>query len=77
MRLLCICLATAEDSSDALGSDGEREAVERDAETVTARGLGGDVVMAAAEVLNEGMSSGENLGRAVTLQSAHRPESCF
>jgi hypothetical protein len=38
------------------GSDGEGGVVEGDAESVSARGLGGDVVMAAAQVLDEGMS---------------------
>jgi hypothetical protein len=59
------------------GSDHEREFVEGDAEPVTVRGLGGDVVVAAAQVLHEGVSRGENPARAVTLQPAHRPQPCF
>jgi hypothetical protein len=54
-----------------------REVVERDAETVTARYLGGDVIVSAAQVLHEGMSRGENPARAVALQLAHRPQPCF
>lgn len=56
------------------GSDSEGEVVEGDAEPVAARDPGGNVVVAAAQVLNEGMSRSENPGRAVTLESSHRPE---
>jgi hypothetical protein len=43
-----------------LGSDGGREVVERDAEPVVAGNFGSDVVMAAAEILHEGMTGGES-----------------
>jgi hypothetical protein len=59
------------------GSDGEGEVVEGDAEPVSTRGLGGDVVVAAAQVLDEGMSCGEDPGGAGTLQAAHRPQPCL
>jgi len=36
-------------------------------------GIGGDVVVAAAQVLNKGLASGEDPRGAVTLESAHRP----
>jgi len=39
--------------------------------------FGGDVVVAASEVLHKGMSGGEGPGGAVTLQAAHRPEPGF
>jgi len=56
------------------GSDGEREVVEGDAKPVGARDLGGDVIVAAAQVLYEGMSHSENPDGAVTFQPAHRPQ---
>jgi hypothetical protein len=43
-----------------LGSYGEREVVEHDAEPVAAGDFGSDVIVAAAEVLDEGMSGGED-----------------
>ena len=43
-----------------LGSDSEREVLERDAEPVTIRDISGDVVVAAAQVLDEGVTGGEN-----------------
>ena len=36
-------------------------------------GVGGDVVVAAAEVLHEGVTGGESPRGAVAFQSAHRP----
>ena len=41
-------------------SDGECEVIEGDAEPVAARSLGSDVVVAAAQVLGESMSYGED-----------------
>ena len=38
------------------------------------RDVSGDVVVAAAQVLNEGKTGGEDPGGPVTLQSAHRPK---
>lgn len=49
-------------------SDGEGEVIEGGAEPVTARSLGGDLVMAAAEVLHEGMVGSQDPGGAVALQ---------
>ena len=40
-------------------SDGECQVVESDAEPVSAGGVGGDVVVAAAQVLHEGVTDGE------------------
>jgi len=40
-------------------------------------GVGGDVVVAAANVLREGVAGGEDPCGAVTSQSAHRPEPGF
>jgi len=42
------------------GSDGEREVVECHAEPMVAVDFGSDVVVAAAEVLHEGMTGGED-----------------
>ena len=42
-----------------------------------ARGVGGDVVVAAAEVLHESVTGGEDPRGAVALQSAHRAEPGF
>jgi len=53
-------------------SHGEGEFVEGDTEAVTSGDLGGDVIVAAAQILHEGMSRGEDPGGAVTLQAAHR-----
>jgi hypothetical protein len=44
---------------------------------VAARGLGGDVVVAAAQVLDEGMPRGEDPGGPVALEPAHWPQPCF
>jgi hypothetical protein len=52
------------------GSDGEREVVECRPEPVAAGDFGSDVVVAAAEVLDEGMPGGEGPHGAVALQSA-------
>jgi hypothetical protein len=39
--------------------------------------VGGDVVVAAAQVLDERVAGGEDPRSPVTLQSAHRPEPGF
>ena len=57
------------DQFASLDSDGECKVVEGAAEPMSARGPGGDVVVAPAEVLHEGVSGGENPDGAVTLQS--------
>jgi len=58
-------------------SDGEGEVVEGDAGPVAGRDFGGDVVVAAAQVLHEGMPGGEDPRGAVAFQPAHRPQPCF
>jgi hypothetical protein len=58
-------------------SDGEREVVGGDAEPVAVGRVDGDVVVAAANVLHEGVAGGEDPCGAVTFQSAHRPEPGF
>ena len=60
-----------------LGSDGGREVAERDEEPVAARNFGSDVVVAAAQVLDEGMTGGESPCRAVALQAPHWPQPGF
>jgi hypothetical protein len=50
-------------------SEGEREVVEGDAELVAAGGVGRDVAVAAAQVLHEGMTSGEHAHWAVIRRS--------
>ena len=52
--------ASEHDPDDLLGSDGEREVVECHAEPVVAGDFGSDVVVAAAQVLHEGMPGGED-----------------
>ena len=41
------------------GSDSEREVVEGDTQPVAAGDVGGDVIVAAAQVLHEGVTGGE------------------
>jgi hypothetical protein len=48
------------DHSNARWSNGDCPVVEGDAEPVAAGGVSGDVVLAAARVLDEGMTGGEN-----------------
>jgi hypothetical protein len=54
-------------------SDGERGRCTRCA-AVAARSVGGDVVVAAARVLDEGMPHGEDPGRVVRLSRTHRQQ---
>jgi hypothetical protein len=58
------------DPDAAVGSDGEREVVECRAEPVVAADFGSDVVVTAAQILHEGVTSGEDPRRAVPLQAA-------
>ena len=58
-------------------SDGEREVVECRPEPVMAGDFGGDVVVAAAEILDEGMTGSQDPRGAVTLQAPHRPQPGF
>src|SRR6266700_133726 len=53
------CARSRHDHPDGRWSDGEREVVEGDAEPVAAGDVGGDVVMAAAQILHEGVTGGE------------------
>ena len=46
-------------------------------EPVPAGHFGSDVVVAAAEILHEGVAGGQNPRGAVALQSAHGPEPGF
>src|SRR5260370_30863284 len=55
-------------------SDGDGKVIEGDPEPVAGGDAGGDVVVAAAQVLREGVTGGEGASWAVTLQPAHRPE---
>ena len=55
-------------------SDGDRELVEGLAEPVAVGYVGGDLVVAAAEVLDEGVPGGDDPRGPVALESAHRPE---
>ena len=55
-------------------SDGHRELVECCADPVAGGDVGGEFVVAAAEVLDEGMPGGQGPRGAVALQAAHRPE---
>ncbi len=52
-------------------SDGDREVVEGDAKPVAVEGVSGDVVVAAAHVLHEGVTGGDDPHCAVTF-SPHR-----
>jgi hypothetical protein len=58
-------------------SDGKGQLIEGDSNTVSCRLIDGDVVVAAAEVLNESMSSGKDAGRPESLESAHRSKPGF
>ncbi len=59
------------------GSDGSCEVVEGDAEPVVARDVGGDVVVATAQILHERVAGGEDPRRPVPFQAPHRPEPGF
>jgi hypothetical protein len=51
-------------------SDGHGEFGEHGGESVLLGCIGGDLMLAAARVLHERMSSGDDLGRAVSFESA-------
>lgn len=68
---------TPERCDAAADSDDEGKVVEDDAKPVAVWGLGGDVVVAAAEILHEGMTWGEDPRGAMPLQPAHRPQPSF
>ena len=59
------------------GSDRQREFVEDRAELVMGGDVGGDVVVAAAQVLYESVASGQDPRGPVAFQSAHRSEPGF
>ena len=58
-------------------SGGDGQIVEGDAEPVASLDVGGDVIVAAAQILHKGVTGGEDPRLPVTLQSAHRPEPGF
>jgi hypothetical protein len=64
------------DENDQL-SDDHRELVECCADPVAGWDVGGEFVVAAAEVLDQGMPGGQGPRRPVALQAAHRPEPRF
>src|SRR5829696_4175643 len=55
-------------------SDGQGEFGERCREAELCRNVGGEFVVAAAEVLHEGMAGCESCRRAEAFQSAHGPQ---
>jgi hypothetical protein len=59
------------------GSDGHCELVECCAGPMAGRDVGGEFIVAAAQILNERVPSGEDPRGPVALQAAHRPEPCF
>lgn len=58
-------------------SDGRRELVECCADPVAGGDVGGEFVVAATEILDEGMPGGQGPRGTVALQTAHRPEAGF
>ena len=58
-------------------SDGYHELVERGTKSVPVWDVGGDVVVTAAQVLNEGVTAGNGAGCPVLFEAAHRSESGF
>ncbi len=58
-------------------SDGHRELVECCANPVAGGDVGGEFVVAPAEVLDEGVPGGHGLSGPVAFESAHRPEPGF
>src|ERR1039457_7637280 len=57
---LCHSRAASENDPHALRVDGGCEAVKGDPEPVAGRDVGGDLVVAAAHVLHEGMTTGQD-----------------
>jgi hypothetical protein len=58
-------------------SDGEGEFGEGGGEPVLRWDVGGEFVVAAPEILHEGMSGSDHGGRVEPFESAHRPEPGF
>jgi hypothetical protein len=58
-------------------SDGHRELVKGCADPVAAGDVGGEFVVAAADVLHERVPGGDDPRGPVAFQSAHRPQPCF
>ena len=58
-------------------SDGSGELGEGGGEPMLRREIGGELVVAAAEVLHEGVSGGDHRARPEAFESAHRPEPGF
>jgi hypothetical protein len=58
-------------------SDSHRELVEGCLYAVAGGDIGGDFVVATAQVLDQRIASGQNAGGPVVFESAHRPEPGF
>ena len=58
-------------------SDGHRELVECCADPVAGGDVGGVFIVAAAQILDEGMPGGQGPRGPVAFQAAHRPEAGF
>lgn len=56
-------------------SDGGRELVEGRAEPLTGGDVGGEFIVAAAEILHEGVTGGQDPRRPAALQASHRAQS--
>ena len=68
----CACqIATREMTAR---SDGRRELVKGLAKSVAGGGVGGEFIVAAAEVLDERVPGGDDPYGPVTFQAAHRPQ---
>jgi hypothetical protein len=65
------------DGPDGTRSDARRELVEGLAELVPGGNIGSDVVVAAAQILDEGVSGGDDTRGPGAFQSAHRPQPGF
>jgi hypothetical protein len=68
---------TGRDGGDGRLSDGHRELVECCASPVAGGDVGGEFVVAAAEVLDERVTGSQDPRGPVALQAAHRPERRF
>ncbi len=58
-------------------SDGKRQFVEGDAKTFPGRLIDSDLVVAPSDILDEGMTGGEDASRAESLEAAHRSKPGF
>ena len=74
LRCPIACGRPQHDGPDGTRSDARRELVEGLAEPVLGGNIGSDVVVTAAQILDEGMSGGDDSGGPGAFQSAHRPQ---